>query len=79
MLLSCSGCCQLGSGFTSFLEEVSSQEETVTDNEEDNKITEEATGTEEEVEINNTLRANTPCWMLAIGGEGRDYAPSLIL
>jgi hypothetical protein len=63
LLLLLTGCCKLGSGITSFLEEVSSQEETA--------------GTEDQEESTNPPGSNVPCWILALGGDGRDYAPSL--
>jgi hypothetical protein len=77
IVLLLSGCCQLGSSFSSFLEGLSSQEEPMTDTIEDDKEIKETAEPENHKESNNSLRSEVPCWILALGGDGRDYAPSL--
>ena len=78
-LLLTTGCCQLGSGVTSFLENVKSQQEPEPDELKDpapDSQQEETAPEEEEAEI-IIPRDTGPYWILAIGGEGRDYAPSV--
>jgi hypothetical protein len=79
ILLLTTGCCQLGSGVTSFLENVKDQQESESssqeDPESDSQKEDETTKEEEDERI--TPQDNSPNWILAIGGEGRDYAPSV--
>ena len=63
ILLLTTGCCQLGAGVTSFLENAKSQEESIPNNQK------ETAGNSEEEE-NNISQAASPYWILAIGGEG---------
>jgi hypothetical protein len=77
MVLLLSSCCQPGSSFSSFLEGLSSQEETMTDTAEDDKETKETAESENRKESNNSSGSEVSCWILALGGDGRDYAPSL--
>ena len=75
LALLCSSCCQLGSILDSLTEEPGSPEQAATDAPEDDEIykTDHAQSQEEET----AAGADVPCWILALGGEGRDYAPSL--
>jgi len=72
------GCCQLGSGVTSFLENVKNQEESVPNSQEGTSLNNhEETASSSKEDEKNIPQAASPYWILAIGGEGRDYAPSL--
>ncbi|GEM_PF-1154916 len=75
ILLLTTSCCQLGSGVTSFLENVKDQQEPASDIEEETPAAsrEEITGNSGE----NISPASGPNWILAIGSGGRDYAPSV--
>jgi len=88
ILLLSTGCCQLSSGVNSFLENIKNQQESESrsqensipdEQEETDENTEEHTGISANSEENekNISPADSPNWILAIGGEGRDYAPSV--
>ena len=80
ILLLTTGCCQPGSGVTSFLENVKSQQESSQDKQEvvEPNNQEETIINNEEDEKDIPQTAN-PYWILAIGGDGRDYAPSVAI
>jgi hypothetical protein len=77
LVLLFSSCCKLGSGFTSSPEELGSREEAEFDTIEDDKEIKETVEPENQDESFSSLRSDVPCWILALGGDGRDYAPSL--
>jgi hypothetical protein len=80
ILLLTTGCCQLGSGITSFLDDIKDQQESESSSQEESisDEQEESTGnSEEEQAEENISLPDGPNWILAIGGGGRDYAPSV--
>ena len=79
ILLLTTGCCQLGSGVTSFLKNVKSQQESESGSLEDSvSDSQEEDGVTKEEENERIIpQDSSPNWILAIGGDGRDYAPSL--
>ena len=78
LILFTTGCCQLGPGVTSLLEEMSSSEEIEPGDIEDDKEIEEEVETDSQEEEVSTPISDVPCWIVAMGGDGRDYAPSLV-
>ena len=73
-------CCQLGSGETSFLEEANSRDESETGDVKDDSAAKDEEMIEAEGPSKESKKSNPNAlgWIVAIGGSGRDYAPSII-